>query len=1338
MTSLWDAALADPDRRSALHELRRTLSALKEMADAVPSSITGLWIPFVAAMTDSRFHQILTEADFDLLETVGEQLAATGQLALDDAWRPLVEARRGRGEQQAAAALLTRLYWADQVSDEVRAATAAELAGADERGAAQLEVYADLLRRPGRRPPAVTALVAEIFDVGFDTGPTQLGRAAAVAKRAAGRQPPLPGVNRVIGLHLLLVGDEPAKAVGHFEQACDIEPGDETALLGLLAARIRSGEPALAAVAARRMGRDAPPGVAGMEELARALAWLDSDTEAHTDTSGLPLRADRLAALDLPEVVGPWHDYARGRMFLVEGDARQARAVLVALAERHPGHPEWTYHAAWAQLLSGDRAGLEPLFGKLTGRESDWALDCLLLDVDRERVTVGSVPRAFARAAAVRAELRDGRRPPAVLGMPPGVGAAPERLEALRTALGAAYAREDRAAMARLLAQPLHRRLPHADRLLWSGLLALETDPAEGRRLLAEALEGGHERAALALSAYHLREGRTAQVRTLLRGRDGARARVLLAWAEAVDGDDTAAITRLQPLRDRSFPLAAYALTAVRLHQYSALPVQERHEGRHFLRHAVSDLEIAMMAAPGVLPARAPLLARAAETLLRFGRPDDEAGPRAPADPPPERPGAPIRAEAADLWTNWVLGLAGLAEDPENADPEMCEGLLEMAEATRSPTGPGVAGLAAALARAAMTGRDPGRRRAFSALLRRLADGNTLPAIQQSAARTEVASTVPGEQIRAVVGEPLVALALVREDLRTNRRDEAVARLRALPAGDGTEQRVCALLANALEGRPPEPLPDDVPPEIVVPLRVVHLAGLAATAPERCLDMLAGMPADDMLTTVVDVERLLPLLCARAGRGRRRPGRPTSLLADTVRRFAHDDGRRLDPLTLARCATAVQAHDVADELWQRAARATYRSRDAGRDVQAEYVRYLCHRAALAWQAGDPLSAARLLHRAGAAPHDGRGAGANTGLEGLARDLEMEVLAGRLIRHILPPGPETSPAPRRPGRHAALEEVIEADPGLRTALLGDDPEGVGGAWAVALKRPTHDTRLVHTLAVVHREQALARPAPDVLSHTTALWTLLLASESFWAFREGEDHFEERLRAEVCRELLGLHRKYGADALQNGDPAAARTHLRVLDACRDGPAAAQNLLADSAPALHQPVDPGRWSGISALAAGFVDEWCYDVILAARKVTGDRKAVARLREGISKDFESGIRHLEPLVRLGVPLLRPLRVGLDWYNEWQFELYRLDDLRELGRVTRNARRFADALAPLCTPGQALKRENQALSTHFMFRGFVAPGRGDKLASYHTSLKWNPHNDNAASLLEDTRGWAS
>lgn len=167
----------------------------------------------------------------------------------------------------------------------------------------------------------------------------------------------------------------------------------------------------------------------------------------------------------------------------------------------------------------------------------------------------------------------------------------------------------------------------------------------------------------------------------------------------------------------------------------------------------------------------------------------------------------------------------------------------------------------------------------------------------------------------------------------------------------------------------------------------------------------------------------------------------------------------------------------------------------------------------------------------------------------------------------------------------------------------------------------------------------------------------------------------------------------------------------------------------------VDAGRWDEISALAGSVTDDWCAEVIQTAEKAVRDPAAIARLSEGIDKDYESGIRRLEPLIGLGVALPRLLQTGLDWYNGLQTCLYQMRETEEMRKVVGRARKFADALAPLCTPGQGYLPANSALGAHFVDWGlYVAQNNRTAVVAYETALKWDPGNASAPQLLARTR----
>ncbi|MFI0735055.1 hypothetical protein ACH4S9_39655 [Streptomyces sp. NPDC021225] len=1353
----WTAALKNPDPPSGLARLRELSVRMEER----PEAAAPLWTDFLRSLVGRPFQPLLTEDDFEALERLGLRVAQTGAIPFDQVVRPLVKARYGRGEEKQVYELLTRLYWEAPDQDPVRAALADELARSGRQDDDHLEVCADLLGRGGPRPPAVVALATDALQVDFTSEAAQLRRANKLA--ATG----LPGADRAAGLHRLLVTAELDLARDCFLAACAADPRDGTALLGLVAAYVRAGEAASIPEWAFDAAREAPPRVAAMAELGRVLAWFDSDTDTR------PPATDRLAALDLTLEAGPWSAYARGRLHLLDGDAARARDLLVPLTAGASPFPQWRYHAAWSQLLCGSRAGLRRLIGTMTPNPDDWALACLLLDAEPDAVpgtdaehAAAAAPPGYERIAQVRRDLTAGRRPPPgaadqpapglpAPGLPAKVGGLPERLEALRTALGEAYSRAMPTEMTALVRQPLYRRLPKADRFLWSGLLALRRDPEEGRRLLGAALALGHERAALVLAAHHLEERRPARAHRLLAGRGGAKAELLSVWAEAAGGgSDEAIADRLERLAARELPQVPYVLGAVWLHQLAGEGATlDPDDAPYHARRAARDLGRAVTAGPGAVPPDAPVLLRAATTVAYGTAPG-------PGD---ESAGLPSSARQHP-WAEWVLGIALLAEEPEAADLELCGRLAALIEDADEPPPQAVAGLAAALTRAGMLAEDPDRRDSLARLVRSLTNQYPSPEVHALAGRITAAAIAlpavgrPPLQAAQPSGavQPVPALACAARDLARGDRGAAVQELRAASA----DSAMCAVLADVLDGRSPGASPPDGAGKQAALVRVVHAAGLVESDPKRCLDLLSAAAADCDLAAVTDITRLLPALFAhaegrdpgsrKAGRARpngakRRPGEPHPL-AGLVRRLTDECPPSLDTAVLADCATAVGDDVTAEAMWVRAIhRAEQEGLDSGH-LRARFARLLCHQAVTARRAGHALRSAELLRRAAdvlpsagppmkRVPSRGR-------VQSLARDLELGTYVDRLLDQLFP-GAEPEPVPwERPGRYSALETTVEADDRLLRALRSGGIRGVERSWADCLKTLEYDVRLHHTLALLYRSMALGGAAPTAqagghLARATVLWTLLLASGEFWE-QHGEapvgPEAETRLRGIVCRDMFGMHRKLGAEALQAGQRDTARQHLRVLETVREGESAVHGLLRDFGIPWSVAVDARRWAEISALAGSVTDAWCDEVVETAEKAVRDSAAIAKLAEGIDKDYESGIRLMEPLIGLGIPLPRLLRTGLDWYNGLQTCLYQMHRTEELRKVIGKARRFADELAPLCTPGKGHLPGNRALGQHFAFRGlFVAQGSRAAIVSYEEALKWDPGNLSAPDLLAQT-----
>ncbi|MFG2790446.1 hypothetical protein [Streptomyces sp. NPDC048419] len=779
LENAWAAGLADSDAGRGLTRLRELLPRFEER----PEQTAGLWLSFQESLLNGPFLPLLEEADLDRLRDLGASMAGTAQTGLQQSWFPLagaVAARDRSGDRRWAEDLLTRLYRSDRAFEEARVGAAATLArwGAD--GDAPLDVYADLLARHARPPQEVVDQVVGLLAAGFADPAQRIGRAEELARRLAATRP-LPGVERTLGYGELLLHDRPAEAAERFETALRADPNDASALHGLLSARLHSGEFTRAAGAAAGRGHLLTPRAAQLLDLCRMLAWLEEVPGAAGDQVPPPLTAGLLAATEHGPDTGPWHPYALGRAYLLEGDHVRARQHLVPLAERLPGRADIAYHAAWAQLLGGEPdAAAERCLDRL-GRPGGWALVCLLLDADPDLALPGDRSAELAAEAGGLAPLAQARlrmtagwRPPALPewdGLDTRGAGLPYLLEALRTMLGVEIARGRPEAAQRLTWLPLFRRLPHAERLLWHGVLALPGDPERARELLHTARDRGRDRAGVLLAVLELRAGRTADVTALLHGVRGRKAELLRAQAEMLEGRNDAAGERLTALVRRGLPRARHAAGVLGLRQAAVYWAAGRaDEAVRYAEQAAARLTDAAVTGADALPPvpdEAPALSRAARLLAeRAARPGT--GP------------SPWRAVRHRARTGRLLGFSQLLAEPQHVEPVLAEALTEW-------TGRGQAGpLAAALARSRALAADPDTRSELAAALAHLAELHPVPEVRRAAlttARLAALSTgvEPDTADQAGV-DPVLALEAALPALATGRHDAAVRLLRAAAA----------------------------------------------------------------------------------------------------------------------------------------------------------------------------------------------------------------------------------------------------------------------------------------------------------------------------------------------------------------------------------------------------------------------------------------------------------------------------------------------------------------------------------------------------------------------------
>lgn len=367
----------------------------------------------------------------------------------------------------------------------------------------------------------------------------------------------------------------------------------------------------------------------------------------------------------------------------------------------------------------------------------------------------------------------------------------------------------------------------------------------------------------------------------------------------------------------------------------------------------------------------------------------------------------------------------------------------------------------------------------------------------------------------------------------------------------------------------------------------------------------------------------------------------------------------------------------------------------------------------------------------------------------ARKLELQVALTRLLKRLFQ---ESDRITRFPGRYRFLEEAIEQRPQFLQALLEGNDESIQSEWLQLLPTYQSDVRFLHGLAVTYWEHALAdlterADAGRYWVLSTALWALLLVSKAFWTYffatRSTNDSKEagsptaikqqEELLHNALETILSLHSTYGGQDFAAGRYKQARIHLGCLDLCRSGDQALVAALKQRGVPCTLDVDKKRLEWLIEQAKKLLDDWCATLVGEAEKITTDAEAIKRLPQGIRKNYEGGIRHLERFTEWRIPVGRVLTTSLDWYNDWCYDLYVTKNVSRIKQLMRPARTLTEQLIPLCMKGIAYRQENQVLSQHFLLRGFTNDEPEQAIKEYEEALAWNPANSNAEKLIGDS-----
>jgi tetratricopeptide (TPR) repeat protein len=367
----------------------------------------------------------------------------------------------------------------------------------------------------------------------------------------------------------------------------------------------------------------------------------------------------------------------------------------------------------------------------------------------------------------------------------------------------------------------------------------------------------------------------------------------------------------------------------------------------------------------------------------------------------------------------------------------------------------------------------------------------------------------------------------------------------------------------------------------------------------------------------------------------------------------------------------------------------------------------------------------------------------------ARREELSIATSRLLSYVFSDDPDRF---MNAGRYTFLYGAIEKSPQLLDALVTGLKDPAIVLWSQAVEAGGNNVQFCHGLAVLYHEQAVERfnkgdPDERLWLLSTALWLRLLCSGEFWEYfskarltdresntRKDLDEAQQKaLFNETWHSIMLLHNNYGRQDYASGRYAQAGIHVKCLDLCRKY----ETTIADTLSGFGMPLkieknklSEGLMSEARGMAEDFLDDWGNTLAVEAEKIVDDPEAIKSLPEGIRKNYQGGIRYLQPFIDIGVPVRRALQRSLQWYCDWSYDLYTRGDMAGVKSLMDPSRKIADMLAPVCVKTSGHLPENQALSMHYMLRGFTGTDAGKIIHEYEAALEWNPGNDNAQQLL--------
>lgn len=1368
---LQAVAARDPDSRIA--KLYRIHQQLKEE----PARFPQLWVPLLNAVAQAENLPSLSEIVLKEFEETGTLLLQilTNTNIAGAIWSCLADIYSTRGDQHNAQRLFVRIYSTPALENRWRILSIRELARRQLQSDEFISMYVDYVQWAAEpeQEREILSLLNSYCAVTFASPREHIKRAGELVSQLFKRHIMLPCTYTTLGLYSLSFDKALTDAACFFEAAYKADSNSELALIGLLATWIRNNvEKSIDEVVP---SRSAPlfnePLIQALIQFYALTQWLES----RTSNNPPPLTTNSMqqfAALGVPQYVGDVFLTAYARLHLLEGNAREALALIESHIQRHPEQLYWHYYAAWAEMQLGEKEALGNRYHFLVNREGTpgeyqftqknwpgcWLVACLLLDTDPsfdEKYDVqlylreiAKVSPQYASVIETRLALASARYPLTFTWRPEG-GSIEEDLEALRTGLGYALYIRDYAQMKQYTLSSLFQHLPIVDQKMWMGTMLLMVGNEEsteeqrsenkmifsptpsvtldiieqGRQQLEEvASQYNYQRAVLILAVHYLDCNLFTRAKNMLQsfitatGRTDTKIQLLKLYIARLEGNTVADLGK--SVRQRELAARAY-------YAQGCLDLREaRYES------AARTFQTALVIPYRSLPEDCYSLEQCAQFLAAPGAYNDLWGSIKHISAKEQRPFLIWCAFLARLYYASPADIAGLW-------PNICthfENLARLADEARLA-------IAQMITRACQQATSREQFEIFMQMLSRISTASTHPMLKRLR-NVSIASIVCKNYLmeenresaygylnRQLQNDPfnaflvifLVRVYLERYDIRS-----------AIDVLDRTffpecqpEQDLCRFLASLLKGQAED--------SASLPL-LLDEAVQRDEESKQLVDMLRLFPSGDsdkicqLIFTIwqnnrssilsgINMPSLLPYLCAHAVKTR------TILpqLVDLLQQEASKPLTEAQQITLARCFVAVGQLERANTIWQRLSERSGLSPELARESAV----LLCHMALQANHKGDKQGAIERLQEAAMRVNGRPQANLKALADGWRRQYTMQKMLTEQF-------PGFGPIVEVPGRYHGFQPFWRNHSEQRSLSRS--------AWRGCVYTNRNNSTFLHMLAITYREYVLMQMNKQIHEETyitinTILWGLLLCADGFWqsfsqeriANSAGErvslsDIQREQLFEETIEHLFSLSRTHARRAFNESRYNDASIHLRCLHLCSQGTEVLRKKLLSYKLAFEIPLNGELAQKMSTAASDMLTQWCSQLLREARE------ALDSLPES-GENYEVGLQKLKPFIDMQIPVKQVLITCLEWYNAWCFSI----QSNRIPGIVAAASPVAEQLMPFCTKGRGYLPENRAIAEHLTWRGATTFAPIETVRNfYQEALQWNASDRDAQRLLKN------